>query len=839
MKIKRLLAPILVATLFLSACGGQNDTGNGYAGIDDVEFWSTYSTEKVIRDNTDIYDGIKGAAAITLTAIRGEEEAAQIIMTTGDKPVKEYDLSVSDLKDSEGNVFPKDNVKVYHELYIEVGAASEYYTEAGFYPDALAPFEGVKAAGENSIASNSNQGLYISFDVPYAQPAGEYTGSISVTIEGGTKNIPINLEVSPAQIGAETHVASSFLNEWYFYRGELDTTEEMFDKYNKFLFDYRLGCNNVTVYKEDVEYYAEKVCEYAAIEECPGYNIPWFSKNYLDSGYSLNGRILNSAYSYDADKLQEYLYTIAEKGLETGVDPFEKAFIYGWDEPDLSFGTQKAAEYVKEWAYIVRQCKNIVIEKLEKLQVESGKQALKEKMTASLDEVPHLVLSNNFLNVEFDLEQEDIVYGPYFSKLGSEGSREQYRLSEDNDLWWYGCTAPRSPYPTYHIDDTVLSARLESWMKAEYDIQGNLYWSTCLYTAPEAGTEVIYPEDFYSGNAARTLGVYGEGFLLYPGKKYGVDGPISSVRLEQIRDGLEEYEMIYSIKQIYREISQSTGEEFDEVEFMSYLYSRLYSGARVSTTSETFGDMRRVLIDLTALAQSEARVCITSVSEGAGQYSFEIFVRTGYELLAGGEPVTSKRAVSGGSIYTVTVSSETDNILDISVNVGDTVLGLDMVFGSGAEAYDAEYIYSEDMIQARSIDVETELVDAASVMQDADVDKFVKIKLAEADTAIHDFLITGDVMENIGEEDDRLVIRLYNPGESVAVEVMTRNGSDKSYVSRYTGTLESGMNSLAINNLYGFNWQNIGYLENVRIRIGAQGDPAISVYIADITLYKR
>jgi len=38
--------------------------------------------------------------------------------------------------------------------------------------------------------------------------------------------------------------------------------------------------------------------------------------------------------------------------------------------------------------------------------------------------------------------------------------------------------------------------------------------------------------------------VYGDGSLLYPGAKVGVDGPVASIRLKLIREGLEDVEYL-------------------------------------------------------------------------------------------------------------------------------------------------------------------------------------------------------------------------------------------------------------------------------------------------------
>lgn len=38
--------------------------------------------------------------------------------------------------------------------------------------------------------------------------------------------------------------------------------------------------------------------------------------------------------------------------------------------------------------------------------------------------------------------------------------------------------------------------------------------------------------------------IYGDGSLMYPGKQVGFDAPVSSIRLEVIRDGLEDDECL-------------------------------------------------------------------------------------------------------------------------------------------------------------------------------------------------------------------------------------------------------------------------------------------------------
>jgi hypothetical protein len=61
-------------------------------------------------------------------------------------------------------------------------------------------------------------------------------------------------------------------------------------------------------------------------------------------------------------------------------------------------------------------------------------------------------------------------------------------------------------------------------------------WHAFIHQSSEPGeaTWVRYPN--------------GDGYLLYPGQPLGHDGPISSIRLEQAREGVEDYEYLYLLQ---------------------------------------------------------------------------------------------------------------------------------------------------------------------------------------------------------------------------------------------------------------------------------------------------
>ena len=57
----------------------------------------------------------------------------------------------------------------------------------------------------------------------------------------------------------------------------------------------------------------------------------------------------------------------------------------------------------------------------------------------------------------------------------------------------------------------------------------------------------------------------GDGFLLYPGQPIGHAGPVSSIRLEQAREGVEDYEYFFLLKS-RMEAAKSAGKPTDAAE---------------------------------------------------------------------------------------------------------------------------------------------------------------------------------------------------------------------------------------------------------------------------------
>ena len=116
------------------------------------------------------------------------------------------------------------------------------------------------------------------------------------------------------------------------------------------------------------------------------------------------------------------------------------------------------------------------------------------------------------------------IFGTPFYMSPEQTKGEIDKICPQSDIWALG----------------IMAHRLLFWQQKRENIEGLLYWDTTWWNpastqnpwADMATVKDINPN------------IHGDGAILYPGKQVGVDGPVSSIRLEMIRDGLEDFDYL-------------------------------------------------------------------------------------------------------------------------------------------------------------------------------------------------------------------------------------------------------------------------------------------------------
>lgn len=122
-------------------------------------------------------------------------------------------------------------------------------------------------------------------------------------------------------------------------------------------------------------------------------------------------------------------------------------------------------------------------------------------------------------------------------------------------VWWYTCAVPKYPYPTFLLDDDAIAPRLLFWSQPRYDLTGSLYINT-IHWGPE-GHDV-----WQEAAVSPELLANDDGLIMYTGRgTTPADAiPVTGVRLEMIRDGLEDVELLNLLRGEIIRVARLRGE---------------------------------------------------------------------------------------------------------------------------------------------------------------------------------------------------------------------------------------------------------------------------------------
>ena len=575
---------VVISVLALIAAGtGCADGGKESSGK--AILWSAPSTVKYMLDDKPV---TTYGTDMHISLAANEKESAQFIVTPSFN-VKSYNISFGDLKDGKGNVIGKENISLYVEKYINVSIATSTF-RTGYYPDALVPYGSVKEAKEDRIKAGQNQAFLFTVSAPADAKAGEYSSDVVLTLNGKTYKVKLNVTVYGFAISTESHSRTSFFL-WYdqfMYQCD-NVTDELIDNYIDFMLDYRVNTSIGRMGNLSEAESLAKYIEFAKDERVNTIDLPF---EYVTET-SVSGK---SYTSFDYDGLKEFLKKIirASSNEENLVKKFKLSF-NALDEPktgqyeNVCFVHQRFTQLKKELA----------------ADASLFPIGVKDEVKNSLLDIPNACTTNYKETLDKNINGNDYGVDAWCGTYDwYDSATNRYRLglaTEQGDgSWWYGCIQPTHPYPTYHIDDNLLSARALNWMMMDYGIEGNHYWAVNIWS--------VY-EGFYTWRDVWTEslafpGAVGDGYLIYPGTRYGLNTAIASLRLEAIRDGLEDYEYLYMLKGL----SEALAEKYDVFDYdfnknISLLYDLIFQGTIIHNDLDAFAAARETIAQMILAAQ--------------------------------------------------------------------------------------------------------------------------------------------------------------------------------------------------------------------------------------------
>ncbi|MBM4030414.1 MAG: DUF4091 domain-containing protein [Planctomycetes bacterium] len=110
-------------------------------------------------------------------------------------------------------------------------------------------------------------------------------------------------------------------------------------------------------------------------------------------------------------------------------------------------------------------------------------------------------------------------------------------------FFWYVAAGPMLPCPNVQMEEPLIASRVLFWLTWKFGVTGFEYYCYNIWrhNYPDKDGKRWPDKPFYPRGWGDTNG---DGMLFYPGP----DGPFSSVRFENIRDGIEDWESHYVLR---------------------------------------------------------------------------------------------------------------------------------------------------------------------------------------------------------------------------------------------------------------------------------------------------
>ncbi|MGI8907608.1 MAG: glycoside hydrolase domain-containing protein [Candidatus Sumerlaeaceae bacterium] len=476
---------------------------------------------------------------VRLSAARHEYEGFQVVLTPLEGPPRSVSVHMSDLR-STGGVIPSARCKVNAVGYVRIFPG---HARQQLVPDPL--LEGTIP----ELAAGENQPVWITLYVPPDAAPGQYTGEIAIRElqTAAEVRVPVQLNVRSFDIPKKLSLRSSFwmfrdqINRFY----HLD--EVKLDDYLKWIdcaLEHRL-CP-IDVYeghcRQLVDIIKETTPPQVALHmESKGEGVP-------------NPRP-------DFTSWDRYLDRMIAGGAATL--PLGQSHHHGawFTTPGVSRGSNEQVGRVIESLKTLRdhyRQRGIFDMHYMQLRDETSEQDSLNVYREVNRQMPELKL---LLTVPSP-QARPFIDIPCPQSAGFDAQWRDEAKSKGGEYWWYVCLAPDDPYANLFLYQSSPQHRALFWQTWDRKVEGLLYWGMNFWSwykdkwpaGAKGPTQRVQPE-VDAANFCSIPEFPGDGCSMYPGAT--PDKPLSSIRLEVMRDGAEDYEYFLLLDRLIQQMQVS------------------------------------------------------------------------------------------------------------------------------------------------------------------------------------------------------------------------------------------------------------------------------------------
>ncbi len=523
----------------------RSDYGQRIAGISGpAAVWWCEATRKVPRRRA--LPGAQGPAA-RLAAARHDYEAVQIVIQPS-LALRGLQAAPGPLVGPGGAVIPAENIRVWRVYYHWVDHPTDATGVRDWWPDALPPLRKDKPL---EIPAGVNQPLWVLVYVPKDARPGEYHGSITLSAEGWSQVVPLVLHVWDFALPERNHLQTAFgFDPGFVFRYHGARTEadqrKLLDLYFQSFAEHRISpYDPVPLDHFQVRFITEGAepraqidfsrFDQAMADALARYHFNTFRLPIQGMGggtfharheprigpFGENTPQYQALFASQVQQLQQHL---RDKGW------LEMAYVYWFDEPD-----PKDYGFVRAGMERLKRCAPGIRRMLTEQPV--------EPLFGAVD-----------------------IWCPVSFNYDHAAAEKRRPLGEQ--FWWYVCCGPKAPYCTLFIDHPATELRVWHWQTWQRKIAGTLIWAANYWTSSAAYPDkpqnpyddpMSYVSGYGTPAGTRAYWGNGDGRFVYPPEAAAVPGlsgdrpviepPVSSIRWEMLREGVEDYEFLWLLRQ--------------------------------------------------------------------------------------------------------------------------------------------------------------------------------------------------------------------------------------------------------------------------------------------------
>ncbi len=139
-----------------------------------------------------------------------------------------------------------------------------------------------------------------------------------------------------------------------------------------------------------------------------------------------------------------------------------------------------------------------------------------------------------------ELQKNCDIWVPQLGRFDEQMEMIHQRIAGGHEVWFYTCLFPNGHYMNRLMDYPLLKVRLLQWFDFRYGFTGFLHWGWSYWTPdPILDTQPVI-------DANTELLPSGDAFIVYPDRAR--KSVYSSIRLETMLQGIEDYEMLVALK---------------------------------------------------------------------------------------------------------------------------------------------------------------------------------------------------------------------------------------------------------------------------------------------------